>query len=464
MKSSTVTSLVTSMVMMLPVFAALLAYLGFQGRQVLLGVDLGTTFSSVAIRRPGGIVVAEGASGRLGTPSMVAISDAGAWVVGDAAEAVLRREPSRGVYDFKRVLGRAAAGDAVVAAEAARHGGRLVAHPAATRNRATGRAVTSAKQRAACVSAPGDCAPDLAFSLAVPPALPPAAATRLAAHACVDAGSLIGGAGVGAARRLLLTPQAASCLVAEQLRLAAERELGFRALKGMAAAPTDFDAAQRFATLEALERAGLKVTRLLHEPTAAAIAYGLHKRPDVHKVLVFDFGGGTLDVSLLFLARGAFTVIGTAGDNALGGEDVDDCLAEVLVPTAERGGAGGCAPLALSSEAERVKIAFSGSGGEGGGARTVGWACGAARGGVVKREQFEAACAHLFDRAMAPVRQALEGASVSPEEVDEVVLVGGSSRLPAVRERLRALFGGRELRSSVDPDLAVAIGAAASGD
>jgi hypothetical protein len=92
----------------------------------------------------------EGAAGRLGTPSMVAISESGAWVVGDVAEAVLRRHPSRGVYDFKRVLGRAVAGDPVVAAEAARHGGRLVAHPAATRNRVTGRAVETAKQRAAC--------------------------------------------------------------------------------------------------------------------------------------------------------------------------------------------------------------------------------------------------------------------------------------------------------------------------
>jgi molecular chaperone DnaK (HSP70) len=321
--------------------------------------------------------------------------------------------------------------------------------------------VATAKQRAACAAAPADCAPDLAFSLSLPPGLPAAAAARLAAHPCVEAGSLAGGA-------LLLTPQAASCLVAEHLLLAAERELGFRAHKCMAAAPTDFDAAQRFATLEALGRAGLHVARLLHEPTAAAIAYGLHKQPNVHKVLVFDFGGGTLDVSLLFLAQGAFTVIGTAGDNSLGGEDVDDCLAEVLVPSAERdggGGGGGCAPLALSSEAERVKIALSGGGGGGGGgARAVGWACGADRGGLVRLEEFEAACAPLFDRAMAPVRQALEGASVAPEEVDEVVLVGGSSRLPMVRARLREIFGGRDLRSSVDPDLAVAIGAAASGD
>ena len=112
-----------------------------------------------------------------------------------------------------------------------------------------------------------------------------------------------------------------------------------------------------------------------------------------------------------------------------------------------------------------MKIALSGGGGGGGGgARAVGWACGAARGGLVRLEQFEAACGPLFDRAMAPVRQALEGASVAPEEVDEVVLVGGSSRLPMVRARLREVFGGRELRSSVDPDLAVAIGAAASGD
>ena len=447
--------------MLLPVLAAVLSAMGFRGRDVLLGIDLGTTYSSIALRRPSGIVVAEGSGGRLGTPSVVAISPAGTWVVGGAAEAVLALQPSWGAVDSKRVIGRRL-GDPMCVSEGARHAGRLVEHPTARRVHASGKAVRTAKQRAHCATGPEACWADVAFALAVPPGLPPGQAARLAAHACLDPGSLSQDA-----QLLLLTPQAAACLVVAELLAAAERALGHGARKAMAATPTDFDAAQRSATLEALERAGLAVSRLLHEPTAAAIAYGLHKAPGVHTVLVYDFGGGTLDVSVLFASLGSFTVIGTAGDNGLGGEDVDDCLAGLLL--ASSASAAQCQPLALSAEAERVKKALSGNGGEGA-LLEVPWACplpGAAAGaasGTVTAQAFEATCGGLFDRAMAPVREALQGASLRVEEVDEVVLVGGSTRLPAVRQRLQQFFGGKQLRTSVDPDLAVAIGAAASGD
>ena len=450
--------------MALPVLAASLAALGFTGRQVLLGLDLGTTFSSIALRRPGGIAVAEGAQGRLGTPSVVALSASGAWVVGAAAEAVMAAHPARGALDTKRVIGRRLE-DPMCASEAPRHGGRLVQHPTARRVRATGKAVRTAKQRAHCATASDACWLDVAFALEVPQGLSAAAVAQLAGHACVDPGSLAGG-------RLLLTPQAAACLVVQDLVAAADRALGHSSARtAMAATPTDFDAAQRSATLEALERAGLAVPRLLHEPTAAAIAYGLHKNASVHTVLVYDFGGGTLDVSVLFAAHGSFTVIGTAGDNALGGEDVDDCLVGVMQAQAAQGSSSGsgsgsgssdCDALALSAEAERVKKALSGNGGAGA-ASEVAWACSGSS-GVVTAAAFESACGALFDRALAPVEEALLGASVRIGEVDEVVLVGGSTRLPAVRSRLQAYFGGKALRTSVDPDLAVAIGAAASGD
>lgn len=449
--------------MALPVIAAALAALGFRGRECLLGIDLGTTYSSVALRRPGGIVVAEGAGGRLGTPSVVAISAQGAWVVGEAAERVMAAHPARGVVDSKRVIGRRL-DDPMCVSEGVRHEGRLVQHPTSRRVRATGKAVRTAKQRAHCATAEDACWLDVAFSLTVPPEAPASAGAALAGHACIDPGSLVQGG-----QRLLLTPQAAACLVVSDLVGAADKALGYSARKAMGATPTDFDAAQRSASLEAMERAGLSVARLLHEPTAAAIAYGLHKDPKVHTVLVYDFGGGTLDVSVLFAAHGSFTVIGTAGDNALGGEDVDDCLAGVL---GAQGGSA-CEPLALSGEAERVKKALSGNGGSGA-AGEVPWRCspsgaGASgapevASGTVTLAAFEEACGALFDRAMAPVVDALQGAGLKISEVDEVVLVGGSTRLPAVRSRLRELFGGKELRTSVDPDLAVAIGAAASGD
>jgi len=454
-------TLLMFLAMAVPVLAAGLAALGFRGRELLLGLDLGTTFSSIALRRPGGIAVAAGAQGRLGTPSVVALADGGAWVVGAAAEAVMAAHPARGVVDAKRVIGRRLE-DPMCASEGARHGGRLVQHPTARRVRATGMAVRTAKQRAHCASASDACWLDVAFALEVPQGLSAAAVAQLAGHACVDPGSLAGG-------RLLLTPQAAACLVVQDLVAAADRALGHSSARtAMAATPTDFDAAQRSATLEALERAGLAVPRLLHEPTAAAIAYGLHKNASVHTVLVYDFGGGTLDVSVLFAAHGSFTVIGTAGDNALGGEDVDDCLVGVMQAQGSGSGGGGgggsgdCDALALSAEAERVKKALSGNGGAGA-ASEVAWACSGSS-GVVTAAAFERACGALFDRALAPVEEALLGASVRIGEVDEVVLVGGSTRLPAVRSRLQAYFGGKALRTSVDPDLAVAIGAAASGD
>jgi molecular chaperone DnaK (HSP70) len=466
-------TLLMFLAMAVPVLAAGLAALGFRGRELLLGLDLGTTFSSIALRRPGGIAVAAGAQGRLGTPSVVALSAAGAWVVGGAAEAVMAAHPARGALDAKRVIGRRLE-DPMCVSEGARHGGRLVQHPTARRVRATGMAVRTAKQRAHCASASDACWLDVAFALEVPPGLSAQAVAQLAGHACVDQGSLVeGGSGSGSTQQhqlqLLLTPQAAACLVVQDLLAAADRALGYSgARKAMAATPTDFDAAQRSATMEALQRAGLSVSRLLHEPTAAAIAYGLHKDPAVHTVLVYDFGGGTLDVSILFAAQGSFTVIGTAGDNALGGEDVDDCLVRLMQQGSSSGEAGACDALALSAEAERVKKALSGNGGEGAAAE-VAWACQGSSGsgsaaGVVTGAAFEQACGELFERALAPVREALLGASLRVDEIDEVVLVGGSTRLPAVRARLQAFFGGKALRTSVDPDLAVAIGAAASGD
>ena len=565
---------------LLPVLAAVAAWLGFRGSDVQLGVDLGTSFSAAAysdgggawigaaapawaaslgalLRRAGGGAAADALSlsseassasaaarvvtnldGEATTPSVVAI-EGGAFLVGRRAVAHLESFPHEGVLDGKRVIGRRR-GDATVAAEAQRHGGRLMLHPHAFRSAGTGRPASAAVvgsgggalsalaallgplasriaesrvgRALGLASAPGgfsagapawcaDCERELAFAI---PLLRQTEreARALAAHPCVDAGSLVeleaaggdGGSGGGddelsdspaalaqrlrrlAARLggprffLLLTPQAAACVLLSYLRESASRALPYVSLSSATACvPAEFDAVQRRATLEAFSRAGLRVARTLHEPTAAAAAYGLHKRADVHYVLVFDMGGGTLDVSVLFLGEGAFTVIGTAGDNGLGGEDFDDCLgAEMLRGAAAAAAANNspaplCAPEALNLEAERVKLALgreervewssAAEAGAGGGSRCA---------GVVTRVDFERACAPLFDRSVAPVVQALDNANVKAAEVDELVLVGGSSRLLAVRRRLQAHFGGRELRTTVDPDLAVALGAAAS--
>ena len=572
----------------LPVLAAIAAALGFRGSDVLLGVDLGTTYSAAAYSDGGGAWRGGGApawaaallpapaaaaattsaaaarvvanlDGDATTPSVVAVSG-GAFLVGRRAAAHLARFPHEGVLDAKRVIGRRRR-DAVTETEARRHGGRLLQHPHAFRSVGTGRPTSCAGALGAALagggggcggggaaplllklfgplaarlaesragralglaSAPsgfaaaapawcGDCEREVAFAI---PLLRQTEreARALAAHPCVDAGSLVevNGAAAGGAwpaadgasgdesggadssgggdddsapallahlRRLserhgrprfylLLTPQAAACLLLGFLRDSARLALPYVSVSSATACiPAEFDAVQRRATLEAFARADLRVVRTLHEPTAAAAAYGLHERADVHYVLVFDMGGGTLDVSVLFLGEGAFTVIGTAGDNGLGGEDFNDCLGAALLRSVNAS-APDCGPEALHQEAERVKIALSA-------AESVSWSCsagggggagggGAGSSGTVTRADFDVACGALIDRSVAPVVQALENANVKALEVDELVLVGGSSRLLAVRQRLREHFGGRELRTTVDPDLAVALGAAAS--
>ena len=568
----------------LPVLAAAAAAaLGFRGSDVQLGVDLGTTFSAVAVSDGGGAWrsatdgaarpasrIVPGADGAASVPSVIAVRGA-EFLVGAAAEGHLARFPQEGVLDAKRVIGRQRA-SAAARGEAPRHGGRLLQHPRAFRSASTGRpfvalaadggagsmdvgsagaiallrfawarvralvarAADSRAGRAlglggrpsfggfAAVRPCSDCEREIAF--AVPLTRQSAREARvLASHACVDEGSLVEldgegrdaeqsgdadlswswdasspgpearglmrrlhslsrGSSPSPARYLMLTPQAASCLILGRMRASVQSVMPHVSLgSATACVPAEFDAVQRRASLEAFARAGIVVARTMHEPIAAAVAYGLDRLADVRFVLVFDMGGGTLDVAVLFLGEGgAFTTVGTAGDNSLGGEDFDDCLGSAMVASASPSdGTAVCAPEALSTEAERVKIALSADGGSG---PAVHWRCPIARtveagggpgrelasveGGELKgtftRAEFERACAPLFERSTGPVRQALENANVRAEEVDELVLVGGSSRLPGVRDTLRAYFGGRELRSTVDPDLAVALGAALS--
>ena len=294
----------------------------------------------------------------------------------------------------------------------------------------------------------------------------------------------------------MIVANAAACLIIRHLMAGLRRELGHGHIKSATVTiPAEFDGAQRAVTVDAYARAGVRAGRVLHEPAAAAIAYGLHRAPGVHHVLVFDMGGGTLDVSVLYASEGAFTVIGSAGDAHLGGEDFDDCLLHAMAAqlrashgvdvaasgeagageaaageaaaTASTGGGelarrelGVCSRAMLKGEAERVKIALAS-----GPAAT--WRClvepppAPPRWAehTVTRADFEAACDALFSRALEPVHRGLANANLAVADVDEVVLVGGSSRLQRVRELLQAEFG-RPLRHTVDPDLAVALGAA----
>lgn len=510
--------------------AAVLGSYGFRGREVLVGVDLGTTYSAVGYKTSGPqgpIQILRDARNKTTTPSVLALSRDGDFILGAPARVDLSEEPWRGVFDSKRLMGRTWE-DPITQEEVARHAYHSVAvHPTAYRNRFGKDAKLGGKHCSEADVAAGQCWPDVAFVVQVPAA----AAAAAAKHRCIDANSVypvselermmtergVWGAEEGGEEgssgrllhvppsddtALLLTPTASACLLLTHMSDQLKKALGHSQVKSVVAAvPADFSGVQRAATVSAYERAGLRVSRVLHEPAAAALAYGLHTSPDTHFVLVFDMGGGTLDVSILYLQNGAFTLIGSAGDGHLGGEDFDDCVLDIMVrqlkeqdgydieteaepdaPAASAGGAatssrslaqsrGECTRAWLKSEAERVKIALDAPSRKAPASTGVSapWYCVLPCSGrlvhhKVTKAQFEAQCAPVFDRILVPVTSALVSANVSAAEVDEIVLVGGSSRLPQVHDLLRAAFPGKTLHYTVDPDLAVATGAAAIVD
>ena len=272
-----------------------------------------------------------------------------------------------------------------------------------------------------------------------------------------------------AGRVEMLSPEAIGGMVVAELKHTAEQQLGAAIKLAVMSVPAEFSAAQRNATVRAGELAGLEVLRVLSEPTAAAMAYGLHNKAQVEYIVVFDFGGGTLDVSLLRVDGGMYSTYAVAGNKHLGGEDLSHrlYLHGLELFETERG-----APMQsavsrqrLRSAVETAKILLSKADAtvlevaldavDGG---AVG---GNGDGGVFKvpvtRAMFETINVDLFEKVMAPLHRVLTDAEVDKSEIDEVVLVGGSTRIPKVRELLTA-FLGKPPCSSIDPDEAVAIG------
>ena len=258
-----------------------------------------------------------------------------------------------------------------------------------------------------------------------------------------------------------VTPIEVSAEILRQLRQRAEAELGGELEGAVITVPAYFDDAQRQATKDAGRLAGLNVLRLLNEPTAAALAYGLDKQRE-GKFAVYDLGGGTFDISILDLRDGIFTVMATAGDTALGGDDMDHGLAELLLgkhprrdelAAALRDDAG--LGRELLDQARALKHRLS----------TAESAHAELRGQVltVSRDELEAAIAPVLSRTGTPCRRALKDAELTKEELDGVILVGGATRVPAVRRFVAALFG-REPLCELDPDQVVALGAAVQAE
>jgi molecular chaperone DnaK len=263
------------------------------------------------------------------------------------------------------------------------------------------------------------------------------------------------------------TPQEISARVLQKLKRDAEAYLGEEVTDAVITVPAYFEDAQRQATKEAGAIAGLNVLRIINEPTAAALAYGLDKGEKEQTILVFDLGGGTFDVSLLEIEEGLIQVKATAGDNHLGGDDWDQAVVAWLVQkfTAQNGidlSKDKMAMQRLQEAAEKAKIELSGAQST---SINLPYITAGADGPLhldvtLSRSEFQRLTQSLLDRVKGPFQQVIRDAKIDVSKIDHVVLVGGSTRMPAVTEVVRELTGGREPNKGVNPDEVVAVGAA----
>jgi len=263
------------------------------------------------------------------------------------------------------------------------------------------------------------------------------------------------------------TPQEISARILQKLKSDAEAFLGESVGQAVITVPAYFTDAQRQATKDAGTIAGLEVIRIINEPTAAALAYGLDKMHQCQKILVFDLGGGTFDVSILELGDGIFEVRATAGNNHLGGDDFDDRIVKWLIEEFHKEHkidlAGDKMALQrLKEAAEKAKIELSSTFST---SINLPFITADASGpkhldATLSRARFEELCSDLIEGTIGPTRQAIQDAGLQPADIDRVILVGGSTRIPAVQEAVRKFMGGKDLDRSINPDEAVALGAA----
>ncbi|WP_028399254.1 molecular chaperone DnaK [Ectobacillus panaciterrae] len=265
------------------------------------------------------------------------------------------------------------------------------------------------------------------------------------------------------------TPQEISAIILQNLKAYAEEYLGEKVTKAVITVPAYFNDAERQATKDAGRIAGLEVERIINEPTAAALAYGMDKQEQEQKILVYDLGGGTFDVSILELAEGTFEVIATAGDNRLGGDDFDQVIIDYLVAEFKKENGldlsqDKMALQRLKDAAEKAKKDLSGVTST---QVSLPFISAGAAGPLhlevtLTRAKFEEISAPLVERTLEPTRRALRDAGLTPSELDKVILVGGSTRIPAVQEAIKRETG-KEPYKGVNPDEVVALGAAIQG-
>ena len=370
----------------------------------IIGIDLGTTNSCVSVMEGNDPVVITNAEGKRTTPSVVAFVEGGEIKVGDAAKRQAVTNPKKTIYSIKRFMGNKFS-------ELGKEIGRVPY------------AVEQGDNDTPRVDIDGR----------------------------------------------LYSPQEISAMILQKMKKTAEDFLGQTVSRAVITVPAYFNDAQRQATKEAGEIAGLKVERIINEPTAAALAYGLDKQHNDHKIVVFDFGGGTHDVSILELGDGVFEVLSTDGDTHLGGDDVDEKIINWLAEEFEKEEGLDLRkdPMALQrlkEAAEKAKIELSSS------MQTeinLPYITATATGPkhlvrTLTRAKFEQLIEDLVARTIEPCKKALENAGLEVSDINEVILVGGSTRIPAVQEAVEKFFG-KNPNKSVNPDEVVAIGAAIQG-
>ena len=367
-----------------------------------IGIDLGTTFSCVGIYRNGRVEIIANDQGNRTTPSFVSFTDQER-LIGDAAKSMASSNPKNTVYDAKRLIGR---------------------------NYNDTNMQTELKH--------------LSYNVMDKSNKP-----------------IINVEYKNEAKQF--TPEEISSMVLYKMKEIAEAYLGSSVKDAVVTVPAYFNDAQRQATKDAGAIAGLNVLRIINEPTAAAIAYGLDQKGGSKNVLIFDCGGGTHDVSILNIDDGIFEVKATGGDTRLGGEDIDNILVDHFVTEFNRKNKVDIKDNArslrrLKNACELAKRTLSAS-------TIANLEIDSLFDGIdfrssLTRAKFESLCSDILQRTMAPVEQVLKDSGLSKNDINDIVLVGGSTRIPKIQELLSAFFNGKELNKSINPDEAVAYGAA----
>ena len=370
----------------------------------IIGIDLGTTNSCVSVMEGNEPVVIPNSEGKRTTPSIVAFVEGGERKVGDPAKRQAVTNPTKTVYSIKRFMGNKFS-------ESTKEATR-VPYKVVKGDNDTPRVDIDGR---------------------------------------------------------LYTPQEISAMVLQKMKKTAEDYLGHDVTEAVVTVPAYFNDAQRQATKEAGEIAGLKVSRIINEPTAAALAYGLDKANDDKKIVVFDFGGGTHDVSILELGDGVFEVLATDGDTHLGGDDVDEKIINWLAEEfkAEENMDLRKDPMALQrlkEAAEKAKIELSSTSST---EINLPYVTATASGPkhlvrTLSKAKFEQLIDDLVKRTIKPCQTALKNADLSTSDIDEIILVGGSTRIPAIQEAVEKFFG-KSPSKGVNPDEVVSLGAAIQG-